>query len=299
MRVFYSWQSDRPNKTNRGLILSALQIASKAVAADSSNDIEPVVDRDTAGLPGAPDIAATIFEKIGKSDCFVADVSIINGGVGVRPCPNPNVLIEMGYAAGVLGWERIVLVVNTAFGPVEMLPFDLRARRVLAYNSMPEDEDRASIRNPLGRMLQSALREIAALHHQRRTPLTIPWPDIRVKTTVCYLLVKGASKGFVSVSVENRSPKPLFLKSVHFVLENGRSLYLPLDALTKKHQQPCRLEAGQGYTFYADPDALKGASKEARIVRACALDEIGRQFDGDEQELVLSLHGLDPSYRWC
>src|SRR5438876_9492524 len=95
--LFYSWQSDLPNATNRSLILDALERAAKRIRTDDSVTVEPVLDRDTQNVPGAPDIAHTIFQKIEKAAAFVADVSIINAGIG-RPTPNPNVLIELGYA---------------------------------------------------------------------------------------------------------------------------------------------------------------------------------------------------------
>ena len=75
-KVFYSWQTDLPNSTNRGLIQSALESAAKSIRDDDSIKIEPVIDRDTIGVPGAPDIADTILAKIEKSQIFVADVSI-------------------------------------------------------------------------------------------------------------------------------------------------------------------------------------------------------------------------------
>src|SRR5437016_4475569 len=96
--VFYSWQSDLPNATNRTFIQKALEKAAASIAADESIEIEPVVDRDTQGVPGAPDIASTIFAKITAADIFVADVSITTRPKTGRPTPNPNVLIELGYA---------------------------------------------------------------------------------------------------------------------------------------------------------------------------------------------------------
>ena len=102
--VFYSWQSDLSNRCNRGFIPEALQNAAATIEADETIAIEPVVDRDTQGVPGAPDIAATIFSKFSGADVFVADVSITGRGEK-RPTPNPNVLIELGYAFKALGHE--------------------------------------------------------------------------------------------------------------------------------------------------------------------------------------------------
>ena len=45
--VFYSWQSDTPNKTNRSLIELALENALKRIRDDDSVALEPVIDRDT------------------------------------------------------------------------------------------------------------------------------------------------------------------------------------------------------------------------------------------------------------
>jgi len=156
--IFYSWQSDLPNPCNRGLIQAALEEAAAKIAADDSIAVEPVVDRDTQNVPGSPDIASTIFAKITGADIFVADVSIVTREKDMRSTPNPNVLIELGYALKALGHERIISVVNRSFGKLEELPFDLRMRRVLVYE-MPQDaKDRASERTKLAKQLEDALR---------------------------------------------------------------------------------------------------------------------------------------------
>jgi hypothetical protein len=162
-RIFYSWQSALPNSTNRGFIEQALEAVVEKIRADETLTLEPVIDRDTDGVAGCPDIAATIFEKIAAAAVFVADVSIINAGSEhQRPTPNPNVLIELGYAVGKLGWSRIVLVANTAFGRLEDLPFDLRQRRVIRYDCT-EKTPKADARKMLSRSLERVLREILSV----------------------------------------------------------------------------------------------------------------------------------------
>ncbi len=186
--VFYSWQSDLPGGTNRNFIETALRAAADALRADTSIDVEPVVDRDTAGVPGSPDISSTIFGKIEKADIFVCDVSIVNQDVmaaidavrklddavrpqgvaddmNVRPTPNPNVLIELGYALKVLGWKRIIMVMNDAYGLPELLPFDLRLKRVTRYATSPGPAaagGRAADRRKLEAVLTEALHIIVA-----------------------------------------------------------------------------------------------------------------------------------------
>jgi hypothetical protein len=76
--VFYSWQSDLPNGTNRSLIENALEMAVENLKNDDDLRVEPVLDRDTTGVAGSPDIAQTIFSKIHNATAFVCDVSIIN-----------------------------------------------------------------------------------------------------------------------------------------------------------------------------------------------------------------------------
>jgi hypothetical protein len=159
-KIFYSWQSDLPNSANRGFIETAIRIAIKNIASDDSIQLDPVIDRDTQGVPGSPDIATTIFEKIEEAQVFIGDVSIINGENTSRPTPNPNVLIELGYAIKTLGMRQILLVMNTAYGEPEQLPFDLRGKRVITYRQSGEDTSRVDERKRLAGIIEYGLRSI-------------------------------------------------------------------------------------------------------------------------------------------
>lgn len=152
-KVFYSWQSDLPNNTNRSFIEAALEAAAKDITTDESVSIEPVIDRDTLGAAGAPNISTTILAKIIESNLFVADISFI-GKVGKRSMPNPNVLIELGYALHAKGSEALILVLNTDYGKVEDLPFDLKMRRILTYTTKG---DKPKARAALAKDLRAAL----------------------------------------------------------------------------------------------------------------------------------------------
>src|SRR5260370_36576085 len=161
--VFYSWQSDLPNTTNRGFIERALVAAAKALKNDDSLQVEPVIDRDTAGVPGSPNIAQTIFKKIDQATVFVGDISIINRDIRhqattARLTSNPNVLLELGHALKALGDEQVILVLNEAYGGPELLPFDLRLRRSIGYHMEEGKADRASTRKDLEIALMEALR---------------------------------------------------------------------------------------------------------------------------------------------
>lgn len=108
-------------------------------------------------IPGAPDINFTIFEKIDNCKIFIADVSIINSNYNGRKTPNPNVLIELGYALKALDSKNILLVLNTAFGKPEELPFDLRSKRVVGYNYNGDKTSYTSSFDDLKNKLNSAI----------------------------------------------------------------------------------------------------------------------------------------------
>lgn len=169
----------------RDFIENALRTVATSLKGDENVTIEAVVDRDTVGVAGTPGIAETILQKIDDCDAFVCDVSIINSSEEVsktnlfvqlvravaqvvlertfkyrrikRLAPNPNVLIELGYAAARTGWDRIILLQNTAYGDPGSLPFDLRNRRVIPFN-LSAKQTRPDERQRLGNELEGALR---------------------------------------------------------------------------------------------------------------------------------------------
>jgi hypothetical protein len=140
--IFYSWQSDLPSKDNKNFIASCLEKAAKNLRRKIGSDlsIELSIDRDTIGKPGSPDISKTIFDKITNCNIFVCDVTPINNSkinpqFNGRLTPNPNVLTELGFSIGMLGWNRIICVNNLKYGKNEDLPFDIRGHRISTYNS--------------------------------------------------------------------------------------------------------------------------------------------------------------------
>lgn len=131
--IFYSWQSDSDAKFNRYFIENILKKTKPVLEKELS--IALALDQGTANTCGSPVIADTIFKKITDASVFVCDVSPILENTGTQKLsPNPNVMIELGYAAKELGWERIIMILNKSFGSPESLPFDIRGRRVLTYS---------------------------------------------------------------------------------------------------------------------------------------------------------------------
>ena len=135
--VFYSWQSDLDGKHNRNFIEDCIGRSIKQLKNDPDVQIYASLDKDTQNRKGAVDIANVIYDKIKFARAFVADVSIV-GKVAGKPSPNPNVLLELGFAVGCLGWERVVTVCNEAYGSINELPFDLRACPITHFT--PQDD---------------------------------------------------------------------------------------------------------------------------------------------------------------
>jgi hypothetical protein len=145
-KIFYAWQSDLDVKTNRYFIKSCIEKAIKRVDSDLAEVQESPrleIDHDTKGIPGSPAIVGAIFEKIDESIAFVGDVSFVAStkpveGTDTKRLPNPNVLLEMGYALGVVSDKRLILVQNTYYGNGAELPFDLQHRRwPISYELAP------------------------------------------------------------------------------------------------------------------------------------------------------------------
>jgi hypothetical protein len=161
--IFYSWQSEVSPKTCRNFIEDALKEAAKRLRSDPNVEELPevVVDQGAANTPGAQNIAEVILRKIDTAPALVFDVTLVPHKE-TRPAPNPNVLVELGYALKSVGQDRIVLVMNTVHGKPEELPFDLRFRNVATYR-LAEGDAKPEVRKALTTTLEGKLRSILEL----------------------------------------------------------------------------------------------------------------------------------------
>lgn len=146
---------------NRSFIEKALRAALDRLRADAA--LEPALressielDKDTEGVAGSPPITQTILNKIETCGVFVADLTFVGATVKSlrrknRPnrfLPNPNVLLEYGYALRSRGHERMIAVMNAAYGEPgnENLPFDVRhVRWPIIYKLTPSEMDQEDI----------------------------------------------------------------------------------------------------------------------------------------------------------
>ena len=194
--IFFSWQSDTPPLIGRNFITRALQDAvtslqdadieeanregDEALAQPGSSDL--AVDMDTKGVGGSPPIVETIFKKIDAAAIFVADLTFVGSRMSGNLVPNPNVLLECGWALKRLGYGRIISVMNTEFGNPrdKRLPFDLEhLRHPLQYRcSIDAGEDtRREARRALSSNLENAIKSVVGSEEFKKTlPKPAPVP---------------------------------------------------------------------------------------------------------------------------
>jgi hypothetical protein len=162
--IFFSWQLDTLPEWGRNFIERALTAAIKKLLADLTVE-EAIrnegltVDRDTRNVAGTPPIVDTIFKKIDSARAFLADITFVGKRLDGRPTPNPNVLLEYGWALRAHGYSRIITVMNTAYGePSDLtLPFNMKhLTRPITYELPKGADDATKQRVRAG--LESALR---------------------------------------------------------------------------------------------------------------------------------------------
>lgn len=139
--VFWSWQSDHPAKIAKNFVKAAFHEAIK-INNDNTNvsfDSRPEhieLDHDTKGLLGPVDILEEIKKKIDACDHYLADITPVGRTDSGKALPNPNVMIELGYALKTKTIDQITFVANARyFKGVKDLPFDISKRRApLCYD---------------------------------------------------------------------------------------------------------------------------------------------------------------------
>jgi hypothetical protein len=162
--VFYAWQSELPNNTNRSFLEDCLERSIKKVNERRPPGDQLFLDQGTENVSGMPDISRVIFDKIDTCAVFVPDLSITQRTPS-RCSPNANVLIELGYALRAFGDRRILGVFNEAFGQSEELPFDLRRHRWPERYRLSEDaptETRQRVREELIKTLTEGIAAAAS-----------------------------------------------------------------------------------------------------------------------------------------
>lgn len=155
-KIFYSWQSDLPGSKTRNFIRECIDEAIDLALETEAFEAER--DEATTGTTGSPNIVATLFSKIDDCDLFIADLSLCfteDQGKGKRS-PNPNVLLELGYAVKTLGWERVICLCNTDFG--DKYPFDIAHNRITDFSL--EGKSKKEVKGEIAKIIFINIRDL-------------------------------------------------------------------------------------------------------------------------------------------
>lgn len=209
--IFFCWQDHLEPKIHRFLIRDALNAAIGRVQDELPPEADCILrqDSDTMNWAGSVDIANAILGKISASTIVIGDVTPTMIDVEKnRFYPNPNVLLELGYAARALGWNRVVCLFNKANCDPEQLPFDIRHRRLTAYCCKDISEKKKAaieVESILFNALRTSIQEIgrgefdpslgdAALKHQR---------DLRLLRQLMSTIHRGTLDRFIERGLSN------------------------------------------------------------------------------------------------
>ncbi len=155
-KIFYSWQSDLAGNKTRNFIRECIDEAIDL--AQETEAIEAIRDEATSGTTGSPNIVTTLFSKIDDCDLFIADLSLCfsSDGAKEKHSPNPNVLLELGYAVKTLGWERVICLCNTDFG--SQYPFDIAHNRISGFSL--NGKSRKEVKSDISRIIFINIRDL-------------------------------------------------------------------------------------------------------------------------------------------
>ena len=141
--IFWAWQSDYGNSRNQ------IERVLESIVAEAQKDWRPVarisITTASAAGDGAIKIDAALLMKIRKAQIFVGDITAVLKWKG-RLHPNPNVLIETGYALASKDAEQVFLIaqdrdpatIEGDEGGNPQFPFDIAPNRRIGYTTPAE-----------------------------------------------------------------------------------------------------------------------------------------------------------------
>lgn len=157
--IFYSWQCDSDKKFNRNFIENCLSNAINRI--NKVIDYTLILDKNTIGESGSPDIVDVILNKIDMAIGFVADITPIVC-LKEKYLSNSNVMLELGYALSSLSDERVILICNTSKCRLNDLPFDLGLKRIVSYE-YDEESDANKAKNQKEKLENTLYEAIQAI----------------------------------------------------------------------------------------------------------------------------------------
>lgn len=177
-KVFFAFQMDIDDKFGKGFIQSAIEVAIQKFKGEG---VDVSLDFGFRGTPGTPLLIDEMLKKSSESDMVIVDLTYTSAKEWLdaelikedsthllfsipkgdrKLSPNPNVLLETGYAWAKKGTYRTLAVMNSAYGSPDLLPVDLKGFRWGITYSLNNDNyaDRKSVRKDLSKDLYEAIK---------------------------------------------------------------------------------------------------------------------------------------------
>lgn len=137
--IFFSWQSDTKRKETE-IIEQALNQAVQSLEHNYGYKI--IIDHSTLGDSGMPNITQTIMRKIDECDIFLCDLTpiqkfekdAVGGKIITKQLPNPNVLVELGYAMSAVGIDYIIPLAHKGDWLDFEMPFDINHNKIIGFS---------------------------------------------------------------------------------------------------------------------------------------------------------------------
>lgn len=155
-KIFYSWQLDLPGNKTKNFIRECIDEAIDL--AQESEAFEAERDEATTGTIGSPNIVTTLFSKIDNCDLFIPDLSLCftEDRQNEKKSPNPNVLLELGYAVKTLGWDRVICLCNTDYG--DKYPFNIAHNRITDFSL--EGKSKKEVKSDIAKIIFINIRNL-------------------------------------------------------------------------------------------------------------------------------------------
>lgn len=297
-KIFFSWQSDLPSNQTKRFIEDSMEMAKNMI----SRTIELVLDEATRERFGAPDVMLSIFDKIDECDLFIADVSIVGSYLPHKKdeddnpeskyFSNPNVLLELGYAAASKTWDRCICMANTDYGSIKNLPFDLNHRRITPF-SYSEGRRKGEL---------ARIAEIIASTVQAYIDKPLPKKDFALHIIGCYNFEgKTIEQAIIPYNpiafAEYDKQSKKILNEINEIVERVSAIHLPARKKPQTDFDPDSEDMTYGEVMM-DPKLSKQYAlslmklHDVKVDRSCIEEQIKRYFDFDLVEDFFDLGGL-------
>jgi hypothetical protein len=194
IKVFWSWQSETPQRIGRVLVRDALKEAIDQLKITAEIDEPerdaPMIDHDPERISGGVGPLRAILKSIDVADMFVADVTAI-GKVGSgadmqaetvgHRLINSNVAMELGYALRALGDLKLIVLFNAHYGWQNELPFDVRSREDAITFTLAPNAGRPEIESERKKL---SARLVSAIDRCIQEP--VPGPELSAATPATF-----------------------------------------------------------------------------------------------------------------